>query len=92
MNGDWTNGDFSDKYKLTFNESEMLYHLEIPLKLGYYSYQFLKKDKYGKSHFLTSEGSYFQTENSYQALIYYREQGARTDRLVGYKSVNFIAR
>lgn len=92
VNGDWTNGDFSDKYKLTFNESEMLYHLEIPLKLGYYSYQFLIKDKFGKSHFPPSEGSYYQTENSYQALIYYREQGARTDRLVGYKSVNFIAR
>ena len=31
---------------------------------------------------LPSEGSFYQTENKYQALVYYRGQGERTDRLV----------
>ena len=35
-----------------------------------------------------TEGSYFQTENQYQALVYYREPGGRTDLLVGYQQVH----
>jgi hypothetical protein len=30
------------------------------------------------------EGDYYQTQNTYQALVYYRGTGERTDRLVGY--------
>ena len=37
-------------------------------------------------------GYYYQTENTYQALVYYREQGGRTDKLVGYTSFKFKAR
>ncbi len=62
------------------------------MKLGYYSYQYLMVDTDGKPKMLPIEGSFYQTENSYQALVYYREQGGRTDRLVGYTSVNFTKR
>jgi hypothetical protein len=35
-----------------------------------------------------SEGNFYQTENKYQALVYYREIGGRTDQLVGYSEVS----
>jgi hypothetical protein len=35
----------------------------------------------------SSEGSFFQTENRYQVLVYYKEIGGRTWQLVGYKSL-----
>ena len=36
-----------------------------------------------------SEGSFFETRNQYQALIYYKGTGARTWRLVGYRALDF---
>ena len=37
---------------------------------------------------MPTEGDFYQTENSYQALIYYKGTGERTDRLVGYQTVS----
>ena len=38
----------------------------------------------GKLKPVPSEGNFYQTENTYQALIYFKANGDRTDRLVGY--------
>ena len=59
------------------------------LKQGYYSYQYLLLDEKGITHNVENEGNYYQTENTYQALVYFRETGGRTDRLVGYQQVQF---
>lgn len=89
INGDWTYDRFTDQYRMTYDEAEKRYRLITPLKLGYYNYQFLWKDRNGNIAPLPSEGSFYQTENSYQVLVYVREQGGRTDKLVGYKSTIF---
>ena len=92
VNGDWTNDRFLPQYRLEYNEETHCYETVIPMKLGYYSYQYLMVDTDGKPKMLPIEGSFYQTETSHQALVYYREQGGRTDRLVGYTSVNFTKR
>lgn len=84
INGDWTHGQFSDRYNMEWNGTDNIYELSIPLKLGYYNYQYLFIDNEGLTHIVPSEGNFYQTENSYQALIYYRGLGERTDRLVGF--------
>ena len=56
----------------------------LPLKQGYYSYQYLLVTADGRTQPVPTEGNFFQTENQYQALIYYRPQGGRTDQLVAY--------
>lgn len=88
INGNWTNDRFLDKYKMTYDSKEGLYTAAIRLKQGYYSYQYLTIDNNGKAYPLESEGNFFQTENTYQALIYYKETGQRTYQLVGYQQVN----
>ena len=50
---------------------------------------FVMLDGQGVSQVVPSEGSFFQTENKYQALVYYKERGGRTDRLVGYQQVQY---
>ena len=65
------------------------YQATVMLKMGYYSYQYLVLDDDGFTHVMPTEGSYFQTENQYQALVYYREPGGRTDLLLGYQQVTF---
>lgn len=88
LNGAWTNDRFLPQYKMTYNENDGLYEAVIPLKQGYYSYQYILMQPDGVTTPLPSEGNFYQTENSYQALVYYREQGGRTDKLVAYASLH----
>ena len=87
VNGVWTNGEFTPKYEMTYNEIAQQYEAVIKLKQGYYSYQYLTKRDDGSIVPVSSEGNFFQTENEYQAFVYWRPIGERTDRLVGYSSV-----
>ena len=89
VNGVWTNDRFTDQYRLEYNDSTQSYEGAVLLKQGYYSYQYLLLDEKGITHNVEIEGNYYQTENTYQALVYFRETGGRTDRLVGYQQVQF---
>jgi hypothetical protein len=73
---------------MSYNEELLQYEAVIMQKLGYYSYQYLMLDRQGVVRTMPTEGDFFETENSYQALVYYREQGGRTDRLVGYQNIH----
>lgn len=47
VNGDWTYDSFLPKYRMTYNPERKQYETTIPLKLGYYSYQYLQVDNDG---------------------------------------------
>lgn len=87
VNGVWTNDRFIPRYEMTYNEQTKLYEAYIPLKQGYYSYQYLTMHDDGTLHPVSTEGNFYQTENSYQMLIYYKGIGQRTYRLVGYNKI-----
>lgn len=89
VNGSWTNDQFTPEYLMTYDEINKCYTATIRQKQGYYSYQYVMVDDNGVSQAVPSEGSFYQTENKYQALVYYRGRGERTDRLVGYQEVQF---
>ncbi len=89
VNGAWTNDQFTPEYLMTYDEINKCYTATIRQKQGYYSYQYVLVDVNGVSQAVPSEGSFYQTENKYQALVYYRGRGERTDRLVGYQEVQF---
>lgn len=89
VNGVWTNGLLSPEYAMTYNDVEQQYETRLMLKQGYYSYRYVTTGTDGKLQPLKSEGNFFQTENKYQALVYHRPAGGRTDLLVGYQEVKF---
>ena len=79
INGRWTT-EGADTYRMLYDPANHLYTACILQKQGYYSYQYLcDKEKQ-----LPSEGSYYQTENHYQGLIYYKGTSDRTWRLIAY--------
>ena len=47
------------------------------------------QDMDGTTHRIPEEGSFYQTENQYQAFVYYRETGGRTWRLVGFQDITY---
>jgi len=86
-------GEFSDwqaneEYKLEFDNERKIYLGEAYFKQGYYDYMFAMKRDDGFLDIDLIEGSFNETENDYQILVYYREYGARFDRLVGVTTVN----
>ena len=90
LNGDWTYSRLLPSYKMTYDAEKRCYEATVPLKFGYYNYQFLAVDGQGEILPFSVDKGHFQTENSYQALIYFRPQGGRTDKLVAYANVRFV--
>ncbi len=89
INGKWTNDRFLPEYTMNYNEAEKRYEATVLQKQGYYNYQYLLMRPDGTLTSMPTEGDFYQTENSYQVLVYYREAGGRTDRLVGYQQVTY---
>ena len=87
INGVWTNDQFTPEYRMEYDEINKCYTARILQKQGYYSYQYVWLDDNGVSRVVPSDGCFYETENEYQALVYYRGRGERTDRLVGYQNV-----
>ena len=88
IQGMWTT-EAPENYLMSYDEKERLYTASILQKQGYYSYQYLWQDQDGHLQTLPSEGNFYQTENRYQAYIYYKGTGERTWRLVSYRQLIF---
>ncbi len=88
VNGRWTTEPL-DNYIMRYDELEQTYKLTVMQKLGYYNYQLLLMDLDGTTHTLPEEGSFFETENSYQAFVYYKATSERVWRLVGFQEIVF---
>ncbi len=86
--GVWTNNKAEPKYEMEWNYETNTYKTVVPLKQGYYSYRYIVMHSDGTFHPLSNEGSFFETGNDYQALLYFRGSGDRTDRLVAYKTIS----
>lgn len=89
VNGTWTYDDLLPQYEMAYNPQSLCYEAALLLKQGYYSYQYLTMDAEGKTSVEPTEGSYYQTENNYTFLVYYRQTGSRYDRLVGWRSASY---
>lgn len=84
LNGQWTEDRLQPKYQMEWDNEHKTYHCAVPLKMGYYSYQYLLLKPNGETIYLPSEGNHYETENKYACLVYYRPTGGRTDLLYGY--------
>jgi hypothetical protein len=90
--GELTNYEISPRYQMNFNPGEEYYETRLFMKQGNYDYIYLLRDrKTGKLDALTTEGNWWETENNYTLLIYYRPMGGRADELVGITQVNSLA-
>lgn len=81
--GQWTGQAYNPLCRMEYDKQSGQYHAAIMLKQGYYSYQY----RQGNGSTRLTEGDFFETENEYTTMVYYRAQGARYDRLVGLSSV-----
>jgi hypothetical protein len=90
IDGRWATENDST-YVMTYDAKDRSYNATILQKLGYYNYRIMLSDSDGRVMRMPEEGNFYQTENRYEAFVYYKETGGRTRRLVGYKEVSFQA-
>lgn len=84
-------GQFNDYQlidRLDWNESLGRFQITLKLKQGLYDYHYVFVDKDGKRDDVLFDGSYFETENEYQLMFYYRRPGSRWDELLGYSELS----
>lgn len=89
VQGNWTTDALPDHYVASYNDEAKCYELTLLQKQGYYSYQYVIMNDNGTTSIPSSEGSFFQTENKYQAYVYYKPTGGRTWLLTGYRQLDF---
>lgn len=86
VQGQWTSDYLTRENEMHYRPEMGIYECTMLLKQGYYNYLILSTDSpESPGRTSTIEGDYYQTENQYNALVYYRSAFNRYDRLIGYK-------
>ena len=86
--GSFNNWQFTDENKMIFDPSTKAYYCSLLLKQGFYNYQYVTVSKDGALNNHLIEGSFYQTENNYTAVVYYRPYGSRYDQVIGVGNAN----
>ena len=91
--GQFNDYQLTDDNKMRYDAEKGRFYTDMLLKQGVYDYEYIWVDKRNPApDKQTFEGSYFDTENDYQLLVYYRRPGARWEDLVGFRVINSTKR
>ncbi len=82
LTGPFANWKALPEYRMKFDPLEQIYYTSAYLKQGYYDYYYVQKYPDGRLVSEDIEGNYYETENQYITLVYYRPFGGRYDRII----------
>ena len=91
--GEMNKYNLDDTSAMTYDAEKGVYERNILLKQGFYSYTYVTKDSKNPKGIAQSEqtdGNYWETENDYTVLIYYRSLSGRHDELIGVSTINSL--
>ena len=89
--GNFNNYVIEESTKMEFNTDRNFYETSLLLKQGFYNYKYVVIDNAtGKLDEGAISGNFWQTENDYKVIVYYRNLGARYDRIVEYGNASSI--
>lgn len=84
ITGMFNNFALSPEFKMEYNAAKNTYEKALILKQGFTNFQYTVADLKGKiDNENAIDGNFFQTENNYFIVVYYRENGQRNDRVIG---------
>lgn len=81
--GQLTDYKLNDATKMEFNQARGMYEGSQFLKQGYYSYGYMLVDKNDPRQHTEPDGNYWETENNYTILVYYKSFTDQADQLIG---------
>jgi hypothetical protein len=88
VNGSFNNWRFDSSNEMTYNKNTDLYETKLLLKQGFYNYQYITINQSDVISNHDIDGSFYQTENEYSVLVYYKKFGSRYDSIIGYGKGN----
>lgn len=91
ITGMFNNYVINDENKMDFNPKTKLYEKALLIKQGFTNYGYtLIKNAASIDNENAIDGNFFQTENNYLVLVYYRENNQRFDRVIGKGSASSV--
>lgn len=81
--GNFNNYVIDESTKLIYNETYNILTNTMLLKQGFYNYKYVVVNNDGTLNEGGVSGNFYQTENNYKVIIYYRDLGARYDKIIG---------
>jgi hypothetical protein len=89
VTGMFNNYSLSPEYKMDFDVKKNIYEKAVLIKQGFTNYQYQIADNKGIVDAEKAiDGNFWQTENDYSILVYYREGIDRYDRVIGKATAN----
>ncbi|WP_306353818.1 DUF5103 domain-containing protein [Flavobacterium sp. '19STA2R22 D10 B1'] len=83
VSGMFNNYLLTDENKMKYNQEKGLYEKAIMIKQGFTNFKYVISDGKKVDDENAIDGNYYQTENEYFVVVYYRENGERYDRVIG---------
>jgi len=91
ITGMFNNYSLSPEYKMDYNNDKGVFEKAIMIKQGFTNFQYTVADKKGVVDFENAiDGNFYQTENEYTILVYYKEATDRYQRVIGKGNANSI--
>lgn len=77
--------------QMRYNSEKGVYECRMRLKQGFYNYKYVTVDQTtGVLDEGAVSGNFWETENNYKVLVYYRDLGFRYDKIIGYGEATSI--
>ncbi|SHM47831.1 DUF5103 domain-containing protein [Flavobacterium chilense] len=91
VTGMFNNYSLSPEYKMDYNTDKGVFEKAVMIKQGFTNFQYTIADKKGVIDYENAiDGNFYQTENEYTILVYYKESTDRYQRVIGKGNANSI--
>ncbi|WMI64298.1 DUF5103 domain-containing protein [Aestuariibaculum sp. YM273] len=81
--GNFNNYVIDESTQLIYDENRDTFSTSLLLKQGFYNYKYVLVNDDNSVNEGAIGGNFYQTENNYKVIVYYRNLGARYDKIVG---------
>jgi len=91
ITGMFNNYSLSPEYKMDYNTDKGVFEKAVMIKQGFTNFQYTIADKKGGIDYENAiDGNFYQTENEYTIMVYYKESTDRYQRVIGKGNANSI--
>ena len=91
ITGMFNNNSISAENKMDYNAKKGVFEKAILIKQGFTNYKYTILDSQKNSSDKDAvDGNFYETENQYTAVVYYRQNGDLYDRVIGKGSANSV--
>ncbi len=78
----------TEEFRMKYDQKRDMYSTQATMKQGYYNYYYGVVNAKEEVNYQIMEGSWNETENEYQVIVYYRGLGDIYDRVLAFKTYN----